>query len=107
MEHDVGRRARELRVDGGAAANDWLMQYQADLLGIPVVRPRVVETTALGAGLLAGLGTGFWSSHADLERARRIEKVVRPKQPPAWRTAENARWNAAVSALLAPGAARA
>jgi glycerol kinase len=104
MEHDVGRRARELRVDGGASANDWLMQFQADVLGIPVVRPPVIETTALRAGLLAGLGTGFWSSHADLDRARRIEKVFKPKRTRAWRTAEIARWQRAVKALLAPGA---
>src|SRR6185436_14933575 len=61
---------RELRVDGGAAANDLLMQIQADLLGIPVVRPRVIETTALGAALLAGLATGVWSDQNELARAR-------------------------------------
>ena len=54
---------RELRVDGGATANDLLMQFQADLLGVPVVRPQVTETTALGAAYLAGLGAGFWQSH--------------------------------------------
>ena len=62
MLSGTGHRATTLRVDGGAAANDWLMQFQADLLGIPVERPAVVETTALGAGLLAGLAVGVWPS---------------------------------------------
>ncbi|MEK6689016.1 MAG: glycerol kinase GlpK [Gemmatimonadota bacterium] len=62
MLNGTGHRATALRVDGGAAANDWLMQFQADLLGIPVERPAVVETTALGAGLLAGLAVGVWPS---------------------------------------------
>jgi len=100
MARDARRRVKRLRVDGGAAANDFLMQYQADLLGVPVERPRVVETTALGAGLLAGLGVGFWSSHRELDRARRVERVFRPSRPRAWREAEYARWNRAVAALL-------
>ena len=100
MARDAGRGIRRLKVDGGAAANDWLMQYQADLLGVPVARPRVIETTALGAGLLAGLGVGFWTSHRDLDRARRIERLFRPRRPRAWREAEYARWTAAVRTLL-------
>ena len=60
MEADSGKRLEELRVDGGAAANNFLMQFQADLLGRPIVRPADVETTALGAAFLAGLATGFW-----------------------------------------------
>jgi glycerol kinase len=100
MAHDARRRVSRLRVDGGAAANDFLMQYQADLLGVPVERPRVVETTALGAGLLAGLGVGFWSSHRELDRARRVERVFKPRRPRAWREAEYARWKRAVGMLL-------
>ena len=100
MARDAGKRPRELKVDGGAAANDFLMQYQADLLGIPVARPRVVETTALGAALLAGLAVGLWRSHRDLDRARRIERVFEPRQGRAWREAEYARWKTAVAALL-------
>lgn len=101
MARDAGGRVRTLKVDGGAAANDWLMQYQADLLGVPVVRPRVIETTALGAALLAGLGVGFWASHRELDRARRVERVFRPKRTKAWREREYARWKAAVGMLLA------
>jgi glycerol kinase len=100
MARDARRRVTRLRVDGGAAQNGFLMQYQADLLGIPVERPHVVETTALGAGLLAGLGVGFWSSHRELDRARRVERVFKPKRPRAWREAEYARWKRAVGMLL-------
>ncbi|MFI5371142.1 MAG: glycerol kinase GlpK [Candidatus Eisenbacteria bacterium] len=101
MARDAGRRVKVLRVDGGAAANDWLMQYQADLLGVPVERPRVLETTAFGAALLAGMGAGLWAPGHGLTRARHIERVFRPRRPRAWRTAECARWDRAVKALLA------
>ena len=100
MARDAGGRARALRVDGGATANGFLMQVQADLLGVPVERPRVIETTALGAGLLAGLAVGVWSSPRDLDRARSIERVFRPSKSAAWRRAEVARWSAAVRRLL-------
>ncbi|MFQ5514543.1 MAG: glycerol kinase GlpK [Myxococcota bacterium] len=66
FERDTGLEARDLQVDGGATANDFLMQFQADLLGIPVRRPQVLETTALGAAYLAGLGVGFWSDRAEI-----------------------------------------
>jgi glycerol kinase len=98
-----GAKVRELRVDGGAAANNFLMQYQADLLGIRVLRPKVIETTALGAGLLAGLATGFWASPMDLDRARRIERSFSPSRPKRWRDAEYARWKRAVTGVLATG----
>ncbi|MGH7742970.1 MAG: FGGY family carbohydrate kinase, partial [Candidatus Eiseniibacteriota bacterium] len=100
MALDAGRKVSTLRVDGGAAANDWLMQYQSDLLGIPVARPRVIETTALGAGLLAGLGVGFWTSHRDLSRARQIEHRFRPLRNRAWRESEYSRWKRAVRTLV-------
>jgi glycerol kinase len=100
MARDSGARVRALQVDGGAVANDWLMQYQADVLGVPVRRPRVIETTALGAGLLAGLATGFWSSHRELDHARRLEREFRPGKDARWRKTEVARWDAAVGLLL-------
>jgi len=105
MAKDAGRRVRTLKVDGGAAANDWLMQYQADVLGVPVERPQVIETTALGAGLLAGLGVGFWNSHRDLDRARKIEHRFKPRKARSWREAEYTRWKAAVTTLLGAGKA--
>jgi glycerol kinase len=77
MQADAGINLTELRVDGGAAADDLLMQFQADLLGVPVVRPKVIETTALGAAYLAGLATGVWKNREDIARhwgaARRFE----------------------------------
>jgi len=66
MQADAPEPLRELRVDGGATANNLLMQFQGDLLGVPVVRPRVTETTALGAAYLAGLGVGYWASQAEV-----------------------------------------
>src|SRR2546421_2013504 len=96
MAADAGSRLSTLRVDGGAAANDFLMQFQADVLGVPVDRPRVVETTALGAAFLAGLGVGFWKSQADLERARRIDRRFVPKMKPEARDALYRGWRGAV-----------
>ncbi len=68
MKADSGIALDELRVDGGAAANNLLMQFQADILGVPVVRPKVIETTALGAAFLAGLAVGFWASSAEVDK---------------------------------------
>ena len=101
MAKDSGSPVRALKVDGGAVANDLLMQYQADLLGVPVLRPRVIETTALGAALLAGLAVGVWRSQRELDAARRVERVFRPRRPRAWREQEYARWRQAVARLLA------
>jgi len=92
---EAGRAVDVLRVDGGAAANDFLMQFQADVLGIPVDRPKVVETTALGAALLAGLATGLWRPQ-DLERVRAVDRVFTPKMPAAVRAAHYDGWRAAV-----------
>jgi glycerol kinase len=79
MQQDAGQPLVELRVDGGATANDLLMQFQADLLGVPVVRPRVTETTALGAAYLAGLATGFWSSAEELEAGWQVQRRFEPQ----------------------------
>ena len=79
MEADSGEKLAELRVDGGATGNNFLMQFQADILGCPIVRPSDVETTALGAAYLAGLATGFWRSVEELERFWRAERVFEPR----------------------------
>ncbi|MGB8435660.1 MAG: FGGY-family carbohydrate kinase, partial [Burkholderiales bacterium] len=78
MEQDAGIELAELRVDGGAAANDLLMQCQADLLGVPVVRPRVLETTALGAAYLAGIATGVWRDRREIASQWRVEHRFTP-----------------------------
>ena len=85
-----------LRVDGGAAVNDLMMQFQADVLGVPVVRPHVTETTALGAAYLAGLATGFWSSPDDLRSSRQGDVRFEPRMSSEERTQRRARWQRAV-----------
>jgi glycerol kinase len=78
MEGDLGARLKELRVDGGAAVMDVLCQFQADLLGVPVRRPKQTETTALGAAFLAGRGAGLWASDADIERLWQLDRRFEP-----------------------------
>jgi len=78
MTADGGKPPSALKVDGGATANDFLMQLQADVLGIPVLRPAVLETTALGASQAAGLAIGAWSSLSDLETLWRADRVFEP-----------------------------
>ena len=97
MEEDAGRRIASFTVDGGACANDLLMQIQADLLRVPVVRPRMVETTALGAAFLAGLAVGFWPSKAALKKAARRDRVLRPRMQDQTRAELVARWREAVA----------
>jgi len=75
--------ARELRVDGGASANDFLMQFQSDILGVPVIRPRILETTAMGAGFFAGLAAGFWDSIADIDSLWQMDTAYHPDPSPA------------------------
>ena len=95
MRADSGDTVKELRVDGGAAANDSLMQFQADILGLPVVRPAITETTALGAAYLAGLATGFWKRDS-LDSASRSHRRFEPKMPESQARSLRARWNEAV-----------
>ena len=95
MADDSGVVAKELRVDGGAAAMDLLCQFQADLLGIPVLRPRVAETTALGAGFLAGLGAGVWSSTEELAGVWQLDRRFDPAMDTQERDARQARWRQA------------
>jgi len=97
MQRDAGITLTELRVDGGAAANDLLMQFQADILGVPVVRPRVLETTALGAGYLAGLATGYWKDAADVAANWRVDRVFEPAMARDRVAALSAGWDKAVA----------
>ncbi|MFM1904054.1 MAG: Glycerol kinase [Planctomycetota bacterium] len=96
MQADAGMPLRRLRVDGGATGNDLLMQIQADVLGIPVERPAVRETTALGAALLAGLATGFYADSGAVEAARRVERTFQPAADQAARDRLLAAWRDAV-----------
>jgi len=86
-----------LRVDGGAAVNDLLMQFQADILGVAVQRPRVRETTALGAAYLAGLATGFWRDQTELATHWALDRAFTPTLATAERERLYARWRKAVS----------
>jgi len=101
METDSGIQARELRVDGGAAMNDWLMAFQADTLGIPVRRPGMVETTALGAAGLAGLAVGVWRSGEEFQGALGESAVFVPSLGEAGRTELLKGWKRAIAAARA------
>ncbi|MCI0372010.1 MAG: glycerol kinase, partial [candidate division NC10 bacterium] len=89
-----------LRVDGGAAANDWMMQFQADVLGIPVERPDMVETTALGAAGLAGVALGVWRGTGEFLAGRRFTRFE-PRMDPSERRQRREEWTRAVSTALA------
>jgi glycerol kinase len=97
MEADSGRRIRELRVDGGACVNDALMQFQSELVRTAVVRPRVTETTALGAAALAGLAVGFWKDKVQLGSLAGRDRTFRPKLKPGSLKAARAQWTRAVA----------
>jgi len=96
MQKDAGIGLTELRVDGGAARNDLLMQFQADVLGVPVVRPVVTETTALGAAYLAGLAVGYWDSQDEIAAQWQVQKRFEPAMPAAEREQRMADWRRAV-----------
>jgi glycerol kinase len=100
MQKDSGERLAELRVDGGASANDLLMQFQADLLGVPVVRPKVLETTALGAAYLAGLTVDLWKSREELASHWQVDRRFEPRMARAEAQARMARWREAVRRAL-------
>jgi len=97
MQADACTPITELRVDGGASANNLLLQMQADLLGLPVIRPKVTETTALGAAYLAGLSLGMWKSPSDLSAHWALDRTFTPASSEAERRARRARWQEAVS----------
>ena len=96
VHSETGTQLAALRVDGGASVNDLLMQFQADLLGVPVVRPQVTETTALGAAYLAGLATGFWAGPEELRAKRKGDTRFEPKMDAAERKARRGQWQRAV-----------
>ncbi len=96
MQEDSQIPIRELRVDGGAAANDLLMQFQADLLQVPVVRPKVIEATAQGAAYLAGLSSGFWSTPEDISEVWQSERVFEPMMSKDAAESRRKRWRKAL-----------
>jgi len=96
MRRDSGLPLESLRVDGGASVNDQLMQFQADMLDVPVARPQVRETTALGAAYLAGLAVGYWSDLADIDRNWVLDRRFEPAMPDHERTVRYAGWLRAV-----------
>lgn len=96
MQADAGLNVRELRVDGGASANDLLMQFQADVMGVPVVRPLVLETTALGAAYLAGLAVGFWKNKREIDAQWKADAKFTPAMKASDREAKMRRWQRAL-----------
>ncbi len=98
MELDSGIKLKELKVDGGASANNFLMQFQADILGVPVARPQVIETTALGSAYLAGLAVDFWSGLEEVAKAWKVDKIFEPEMSEKARKALYAGWLRAVEA---------
>jgi glycerol kinase len=100
MEADAGIPLRELRADGGAIANDFMAQFQSDMLGVPVLRPRVAETTALGAAYLAGLAVGFWESRAQIAALWQMDRRFQPAMDEATRQRLYRGWQNAVNATI-------
>jgi glycerol kinase len=92
MEKDSGRAITELRVDGGASANDLLMQFQADILQCPVVRPKIIETTSLGAAFLAGLAVGFWKDIPEIEQIWQTDRRFEPSMSADQARLRRERW---------------
>jgi len=100
MVADSGIDLEELRVDGGAVVNNFLMQFQADILGVKVERPVVSETTALGAAFLAGLAVGYWKSLEELEAVRQVERIFAPEMEEGKREKLYIDWKRAVQRAL-------
>ncbi len=100
MERTIGKKITELKVDGGASANNLLMKFQSDILGVNIERPSCVETTALGAAYLAGLALGVYSSVDDIKKNRKVEKVFSPECDEDWRKEKISIWRRAVERSL-------
>jgi glycerol kinase len=96
VAQDSGKPLPDLRVDGGAVKNDFLMQLQADILGIPVIRPQVQETTALGAAYLAGLATGYWSSFDEMRANWQVDRTFEPTWNEDQRETGYTQWKKAI-----------
>lgn len=101
MEADSGISIRELRVDGGATANNLLMQFQADILATKVVRPQVTETTALGAAYLAGLAVGYWSNVDEIQKQWQVDAAFNSAMPAEQQAALKKGWQRAVKSAIA------
>jgi glycerol kinase len=100
MEKDLGKKLKSLNVDGGASANRLLMQFQADLLGVPLKRPQYVETTSLGAIFAAGLGAGIWKNFKEIEKTWKMDRVFNSEISPKQRALTLKRWTAAVARTM-------
>jgi glycerol kinase len=100
MQLEAGLKLPSLRVDGGATANSALLQFQADVLGIPVLRPKVLETTALGAAYLAGLAVGYWKNADDIAANWTLDREFKPRVEPEKRDAQYRQWRRAVERSL-------
>jgi glycerol kinase len=100
MEADAGIPLKELRADGGAIANDFMAQFQSDMLGVPVLRPKIAETTALGAAYLAGLAVGFWESRAQLAGLWQLDRRFQPVMDQPSRERLYQGWRDAVQATI-------
>ena len=105
MQQDSGIKLKSLRVDGGACANNFLMQFQSDMLGVPVERPKVTETTALGAAYLAGLAVGFYKK-PNIIKQWKIDTQFKPKMKAPDKEKLYKGWQKAVSATMAYGKAK-
>ena len=100
MEKDSGLKIKNLKVDGGAVANNFLCQFQADMLGVNVVRPNIIETTSLGAAYLAGLAVGYWKNAAQIKKRWKKERVFRPRMSKKESSNLYANWQNAVKRTL-------
>jgi glycerol kinase len=100
MQKDLGRKMKDLRVDGGAVKNELLMQYQSDYLGQKILRPKMVETTSIGAAYLAGLGIGFWSSTSEIKKVWQIDKEFKPNLTQQKRSKRLNQWHFHISQVM-------
>ncbi len=100
MEESTGIKITSLKVDGGASANNLLMSFQSDILGIPIIRPSCIETTALGAAYLCGLTLGVYKSMEDIAMGKRIDSIINPEMDDGWRAEKKAIWKNAVNRCL-------